>query len=55
MRFKQLKEAVLTLQDLSFDDAYEREAVLGRRTFTSEEVKQGLLSFAKRNLNKKKE
>lgn len=50
-----IKQAVLTLQDLPFEEAYDREAVMGQRTFTSEEAKQGLLRFAKRNLNKKKE
>lgn len=50
-----IKEAVLTLQDLPFDEAHERESVMGQRTFTSEEAKQGLLRFAERNLNKKKE
>lgn len=43
-----IKEAVLTLQDLPWAEAFAREAVLGQRTFTSEDAKRGLAAFAAR-------
>jgi enoyl-CoA hydratase len=43
-----IKEAVLTLQDLPFAEAFAREAVLGQRTFVSEDARQGLAAFAAR-------
>jgi enoyl-CoA hydratase len=42
------KEAVLTLQDLPWDEAFAREAVLGQRTFTSQDARHGLSAFADR-------
>jgi enoyl-CoA hydratase len=44
-----IKEAVLTLQDLPLRDAFAAEARLGQRTFTSEDAKRGLASFAGRD------
>lgn len=43
-----IKEAVLTLQDLPWAEAFAREAALGQRTFTSEDAKKGLAAFAAR-------
>lgn len=43
-----IKEAVLTLQDLPFAEAFAREAVLGQRTFVSEDARKGLAAFAAR-------
>lgn len=43
-----IKEAVLTLQDLPWAEAFAREAALGQRTFTSEDAKRGLAAFAAR-------
>jgi len=43
-----IKEAVLTLQDLPWTEAFAREAILGQRTFTSEDAKKGLSAFAAR-------
>jgi enoyl-CoA hydratase len=43
-----IKEAVLTLQDLPLAEAFAREAILGQRTFTSEDAKRGLAAFAAR-------
>jgi enoyl-CoA hydratase len=44
-----IKQAVLTLQDLPFREAFAAEAVLGQRTFTSEDAKRGLAAFATRS------
>lgn len=43
-----IKEAVLTLQDLPFEEAFAREAKLGQRTFTSPEARAALRGFAAR-------
>ncbi|MBX9462571.1 MAG: enoyl-CoA hydratase/isomerase family protein [Aquamicrobium sp.] len=43
-----IKEAVLTLQDLPWMEAFAREAALGQRTFTSEDARKGLAAFAAR-------
>lgn len=43
-----IKEAVLTLQDLPWAEAFSREALLGQRTFTSEDARRGLAAFAAR-------
>ncbi|MEH3143901.1 MAG: enoyl-CoA hydratase/isomerase family protein [Methylobacterium frigidaeris] len=43
-----IKEAALTLQDLPLRDAFAAEARLGQRTFTSEDARRGLASFASR-------
>lgn len=43
-----IKEAVLTLQDLPFAEAFAREAVLGQRTFVSDDARKGLAAFAAR-------
>jgi len=43
-----IKEAVLTLQDLPWAEAFAREAVLGQRTFTSDDARKGLAAFAAR-------
>ena len=43
-----IKEAVLTLQDLPLDEAFAAEAVIGQRTFTSEDARKGLSAFAAR-------
>jgi enoyl-CoA hydratase len=47
-----IKEAVLTLQDLPWQQAFEAEALLGQRTFTSAEARKGLAAFANRNAEK---
>ena len=41
-----IKEAVATLRDLPIDNAFAREAVLGQRTFISQEAKSALAAFA---------
>ncbi|WFP65600.1 MULTISPECIES: enoyl-CoA hydratase/isomerase family protein [unclassified Mesorhizobium] len=41
-----IKEAVLTLQHLPLGDAFQQEARLGQRTFTSDDAKRGLDAFA---------
>ena len=43
-----IKEAALTLQDLPLAEAFRQEAVLGQRTFTSEDAKRGLAAFARK-------
>lgn len=43
-----VKEAALTLWDLATEAAFAREAVLGQRTFTSEQARAGLDRFAGR-------
>jgi enoyl-CoA hydratase len=43
-----IKEAVLTLQDLPYREAFAEEARLGQRTFTGEDAKRGLAAFAAR-------
>jgi enoyl-CoA hydratase len=48
-----IKEAVITLQDLPLKEAFAREAVLGQRTFTSEDARRGLTSFAERSASSK--
>jgi len=50
-----IKEAVLTLQDLPWADAFAREAELGQRTFTSEDARRGLAAFAARTRAKTEE
>jgi enoyl-CoA hydratase len=47
-----IKEAVLTLQDLPWREAFAREAALGQRTFTSEDAQNGLAAFAARAARK---
>jgi enoyl-CoA hydratase len=47
-----IKEAALTLQDLPLADAFRQEAVLGQRTFTSEDARRGLAAFANREAKK---
>lgn len=44
-----IKEAVLTLQDLPWDEAFALEAQLGQRTFTSDDARRGLDAFASRD------
>lgn len=44
-----IKEAALTLQDVPFEDAFAREALLGQRTFTSPEARAALAAFAARS------
>lgn len=44
-----IKEAVLTLQDLPYREAFAAEARLGQRTFTSEDAKRGIAAFAARD------
>ena len=44
-----IKEAALTLQNLSFKDAFAQEALLGRRTFLSADARNGLAAFASRS------
>ncbi|AZO07876.1 enoyl-CoA hydratase/isomerase family protein [Mesorhizobium sp. M3A.F.Ca.ET.080.04.2.1] len=41
-----IKEAVLTLQHLPLGDAFQQEARLGQRTFTSDDARRGLDAFA---------
>lgn len=43
-----IKEAVLALQDMPWDEAFAREALLGQRTFTSDDARRGLAAFASR-------
>jgi enoyl-CoA hydratase len=43
-----IKESVLTLADLPAEQAFAREAQLGQRTFTSDDAREGLRSFAER-------
>ncbi|SIT58639.1 Enoyl-CoA hydratase/carnithine racemase [Mesorhizobium prunaredense] len=43
-----IKEAALTLQDMPFAEAFRQEAVLGQRTFTSEDAKRGLAAFSRK-------
>lgn len=43
-----IKEAVLTLQDKSFEDAFAKEALLGQRTFMSDESKTSLHKFVQK-------
>ncbi|GGF58189.1 enoyl-CoA hydratase [Azorhizobium oxalatiphilum] len=43
-----IKKAALTLQDLPWDEAFAREAILGQETFTSPDAKRGLAAFAAR-------
>ncbi|OYY12465.1 MAG: enoyl-CoA hydratase [Rhizobiales bacterium 35-68-8] len=43
-----IKEAALTLQDAPWEEAFAREALLGQRTFTSDDAKRGLAAFASR-------
>ena len=47
-----IKEAALTLQDLPLAEAFRQEAVLGQRTFTSEDAKRGLAAFASKGCRK---
>jgi enoyl-CoA hydratase/carnithine racemase len=47
-----IKEAALTLQHLPFKEAFEREAALGQRTFTSDDARRGLAAFANRGKRK---
>lgn len=41
-----IKEAALTLQDLPLTEAFRQEAILGQRTFRSDDAKRGLAAFA---------
>ncbi|WJH37716.1 enoyl-CoA hydratase/isomerase family protein (plasmid) [Aliirhizobium terrae] len=43
-----IKEAALTLQHLPLAEAFQREAALGQRTFTSDDARRGLAAFAER-------
>lgn len=43
-----IKEAALTLQHLPLKEAFAQEAILGQRTFTSEDARRGLAAFARR-------
>lgn len=43
-----IKQAALTLQDLPYREAFAAEALLGQRTFTSEDARRGLAAFAMR-------
>jgi len=43
-----IKQAALTLQDLPYREAFAAEALLGQRTFTSEDARRGLAAFATR-------
>lgn len=43
-----IKEAVLTLQDLPWAEAFAEEARIGQRTFTGEDARKGLAAFAAR-------
>lgn len=47
-----IKEAALTLQDLPLAEAFRQEAVLGQRTFTSEDARRGLAAFADKGTKK---
>lgn len=47
-----IKEAALTLRHLPFKEAFEREAALGQRTFTSDDARRGLVAFANRGNRK---
>lgn len=47
-----IKEAALTLQHLPLKDAFQREAALGQRTFTSDDAQRGLAAFANRGSRK---
>lgn len=47
-----IKEAALTLQHLPLKDAFHREAALGQRTFTSDDARRGLATFANRGNRK---
>jgi len=47
-----IKEAVLTLQELPWAEAFAREAIIGQRTFTSDDAKKGLAAFAERAASK---
>lgn len=44
-----IKQAVLTLQDLPYREAFAAEAQLGQRAFTSEDARRGLAAFATRD------
>ncbi len=50
-----IKEAVLTFQDLPWAEAFAREAILGQRTFTSDDARKGLAAFAARANRKPEE
>jgi enoyl-CoA hydratase len=43
-----IKQAALTLQDLPYREAFAAEALIGQRTFTSEDARRGLAAFATR-------
>lgn len=43
-----IKEAALTLQHLPLNEAFQREAELGQRTFMSDDARRGLAAFATR-------
>ena len=43
-----IKEAALTLQHLPLKDAFAQEAILGQRTFMSDDARRGLAAFANR-------
>lgn len=43
-----IKEAALTLYDLPVAEAFAREAILGQRTFTSEDAKRALARFTEK-------
>jgi enoyl-CoA hydratase/carnithine racemase len=40
-----IKESVMTLREMTLDEAFVQEARLGQRTFTSADAKEGLQSF----------
>lgn len=43
-----VKEAVLSLAHLSYEEAFAKEAILGQKAFTCEEAKRGLAQFLQR-------
>lgn len=43
-----IKEAVLTLGHLPYDEAFRRESTLGQRAFTCDEAREGLRRFTQR-------
>jgi len=47
-----IKQAVLTLQDLPWREAFAQEAILGQQTFTSDDARKGLAAFANRATRK---
>jgi enoyl-CoA hydratase/carnithine racemase len=46
MALKVIKQSVRELSDLSLQEAFRREAVLGQLAFTSADARRGLAAFA---------